>query len=54
MNKELVEQLWDSFQFLGGNKEAFETCLNAVYVEAKLPNLVPSTFHETMQLRPDY
>lgn len=54
MNKDLIDQLWDSFQFLGKDREAFETCLNAVYVEAKLPNLVPSTFHETMQLRPDY
>lgn len=54
MNKDLVNQLWDSFQFLGKDKEAFETCLEAALVGTKLPNLVPSTFHETMQLRPDY
>ena len=53
MNKDLIDQLWDSFQFLGKDKEAFEECMNAVYVEANIQRM-PSTFHQNMQLQPDY
>lgn len=54
MDSELIDQLWDSFQFLGADKEAFENIINTVYVEAKLPSLTTSTFNENMQLYPDY